>query len=110
MSCNTQKQKDVTPKIYYRYTQITVIPDSNMVRMSEWITKTVEAASKNMTGGDYEDPEDVIEQVEETAERLFSVKVDALEFLKDGYWKTLTQERMTKEELHIMDSLKYYER
>ena len=61
--------------------------------------------------GDYEDPEDVIEQAEETAENLFSVKVDALQILtSSGYYKNIPQERMTKEELQILDSLKYHQR
>jgi len=51
VSCNLKRSKVEKPKISYEYTQITVIPDSNKVKMREWITKTVEAASKNMTGG-----------------------------------------------------------
>lgn len=110
VSCGKNESQPKKPKIDYQYTQMSVVPDSNVVKMREWILKTVEATNRSMTGGDYEDPEDVIEQAEETAKRIFSVKVDALEFLKDGYYHNLPQERMTKEELHIMDSLKFHQR
>jgi len=50
----------------------TFVPDSLRSAMVDWIKETVRAASYHMTGGDYEDPEDVIEQAEETANRLFS--------------------------------------
>lgn len=111
ISCGIgENKKSTKPEIVYNYTQITTIPDSNLVKMRDWIIKTVEATNKNMTGGDYEDPEDVIEQVEETANRLFSVKEDALQILSNGYWSTIPKNRMTKEELHILDSLKYYQR
>lgn len=111
ISCGIgENKKTKVKKIVYSYTQITFVPDSNIVEMRAWITKTVEATNKNMTGGDYEDPEDVIEQAEETAERLFSIKEDALQILSNGYWSTIPKNRMTKEELHILDSLKYYQR
>lgn len=111
ISCGfNENKKSTKPEIVYSYTQITTIPDSNLVKMRDWIIKTVEATNKNMTGGDYEDPEDVIEQVEETANRLFSVKEDALQILSNNYWKIITKDRMSKRELEILDSLKYNER
>ena len=99
-------------KTEYSYAQFDIVPDSNKVKMAEWITKTVAATNCQMTGGDYEDPEDVVEQVEETANNLFSVKEDGL-FYKtksNDYWQKLTKDRMTKKELRILDSLKYNER
>lgn len=50
----------------------TSVPDSLRFAMAEWVKETVRAASNQMTGGDYEDPEDVIVQAEKTANRLFS--------------------------------------
>lgn len=40
-------------------------------KIARFITETTRAASQHMTGGDYEDPEDVIEQAQESAERLY---------------------------------------
>ena len=54
------------------------VPDSLKVKRQEWITKTVSAASLHMTGGDYEDPEDLIEEVTEQSVSLFSVEEEGI--------------------------------
>ena len=62
-------------QLNYEYSHI---PDSLRPQMAQFIKETVSAASLHMTGGDYEDPEDVIEQAEETAEHLYARTTIAL--------------------------------
>jgi len=92
----------------YEYTKSAYVPDSNKVKMAVWITETVKASNNHMTGGDYEDPEDVIEQCEETAQRLFSIETEGLTKYTSpqsfGIW--YSKEQLTKRELQILDSLK----
>lgn len=62
------------PKQESRYKLISrkIVPDSLKDDMAKWITSTVSASNSHMTGGDYEDPEDVVEEVTDRAETLFS--------------------------------------
>ncbi len=92
----------------YRYAVGDIIPDSNKVKMAEWITKTVSATNLQMTGGDYEDPEDVIEQAEETAERLFTMRVDGLEVRNSNqeYFRFVPKQNLTPSQLKIYEQLK----
>lgn len=73
-SCSTE----TTPPIEYRYTYQLEVPDSNLTKMTTWITTTVSAASQHMTGGDYEDPEDLVEETTRQAQQIFAVKVEGL--------------------------------
>lgn len=111
VSCGDRKPEP-KPKMEYWYTTRIVLPDSNKVKMAEWITKTVAATNSHMTGGDYEEPEDVIEECADQAEDLFSVKEELLRYRKstNDYWHDLTKDRMTKRELQILDSLKFNQR
>jgi len=54
------------------------IPDSLLAKRDLWITETIKAASNRMTGGDYEDPEDLIEEVGELADKNFQRKSEGL--------------------------------
>ena len=83
ISCETQPQVDEYPKYMY-YTR-SVVPDTMKPKMAQWITETIRASNQQMTGGGYEDPEDVIEATGELAERLFSVEVEGLNSLASGY-------------------------
>ena len=48
-----------------------VVPDSLQPKYREWVKETVRAASQHMTGGDYEDVDETIEQAEISGKRLF---------------------------------------
>lgn len=106
-SCEEPKREVVKyPK--YRYGTDTYIPDSLKIKYADWVTKTVAAASNHMAGGDYEDPEDVIEQAEVTGERIFEVKTEGLyRVINEGSWEEfIPKERLTQEELKILEKLK----
>ncbi len=93
----------------YQYVKGDYLSDSAKIEMTYWITETMKASSNQMTGGDYEDPEDVIEQLEETGRRLFTKRVDGLrKWNSEGrYWDDFVPVyELTKRELFILDSLK----
>ncbi|MFZ3016003.1 MAG: hypothetical protein WA101_03370 [Minisyncoccia bacterium] len=48
------------------------VSDSLQSERAKWIKESLSAASYNMTGGDYEDPDDLVRQLEETSARLFT--------------------------------------
>lgn len=62
----------------YRISTITTVPDSLKEKYRSWVIECVRAASQNMTGGDYEDVDETIEQAEATALKLFGVEEPAL--------------------------------
>ena len=86
-----------------------VIPDSVKPQMAEWITKTIGAASSHMTGGDYEDPEDLVEEVYERAVQLFAVdkKISGLTFIRNdqNYWDREQIEDLTPALRRVYDCL-----
>jgi hypothetical protein len=86
-----------------------VVPDSVKPQMAEWITKTIEAASSHMTGGDYEDPEDLVEEVYERAVQLFTVdkKISGLTFIRNDqkYWDRERIEDLTPALRRVYDCL-----
>ena len=92
----------------YVYTYGDVLPDSSRKDMAKWITETVKSASQQMTGGDYEDPEDLIEQCEETGLRLFQVRVEGLNIRKksNGYFEFVPKYELTQKQLLIFNDLK----
>ena len=67
------------------------VPDSLLPAMGEWITKTVAAATCQMTTSDYEDPEDLVEQVETTAKNVFARKTKALKIMTGPANETLPE-------------------
>lgn len=76
--------------------------------ISDKLRDIVEAGSKHMTGGDYEDPEDLVYATKNTLEDLYSRRVDGL-YVRHGdamsaeftpYFQLLPEERP------IYDSLK----
>lgn len=107
ISCEEHpKVKEKYP--HYTYGTDTYIPDSMKIQYANWVKETVAAASNHMTGGDYEDPEDVIEQAEESGKRIFESKAEGLyRVLSEGQWREfIPKERLTKEELVILEKLK----
>jgi hypothetical protein len=62
----------------YRIAFETIIPDSLKSKQLIFIKETVSASNFHMSGGDYEDPEDVIEQAEITFNRIYGVPVKGL--------------------------------
>lgn len=73
-ACNSENRiVDKRDTIYgYEYHNEEIFTDSILKAKQDWITKTVSAASLQMTAGDYEDPEDLIEEVKEQADDLFN--------------------------------------
>lgn len=99
------------PKVVYpqyTYGKEKRIPDSLRMKYAEWVKQTVAAASSHMTAGDYEDPEDVISQAEETGERIFEVEAEGLYIIaREGEWRRfIPKEDLTPEELKILEKLK----
>ena len=96
---------------YPRYTLKTQthIPDSLKPQYRTWITETVRAASQHMTGGDYEDADETIQQAEITAKRLFGVDVVGLRLeLDEDWWHdiNLLPNQLTPKGTRILDSLR----
>lgn len=58
----------------YFITTSTSVPDSLKERQQQWIVDIVAAASNQMTGGDYEDVDDTIDEAVEQSEKLFGRK------------------------------------
>lgn len=92
----------------YTLTSISFIPDSLKKEYREWIKETVRASSQHMTGGDYEDVDETIIQVERTANRLFEIKIVGLKKeIDEHYYNNLEIKPcdFTEEEKQIFDSL-----
>ena len=92
----------------YSLDTIEYVPDSLKKEQREWITETIRAASQNMTGGDYEDVDETIQQVEITSNRLFEVSALGLrKQINDNYWDDLyiMPVEFNKSEKQIFDSL-----
>jgi hypothetical protein len=107
-SCGPAKDeygRPVYPK--YEVGTYTFVPDSLRDKQREWITKTVAAASNHMTGGDYEDPEDLIDEVMEESFTVFNVDVATLSVKEcsDCIWRNLDPRLLTKQQQSLFDSL-----
>lgn len=55
-----------------------VVPDSLKDKRAEFVIEATRAASYHMTGGDYEDPEDVLNGANNIFEKIYSVEVRGL--------------------------------
>lgn len=103
-SCDTSPI-DKSPK--YELTYVNIVPDSLKDKQRKWITETVSATNLHMTGGDYEDPEDVIEEASDQSKNLFSVSVPTLykkEYGSDIYYRMMPIE-LTQKEKEILSKL-----
>jgi hypothetical protein len=108
VSCGTSKDENGRP-LYPKYEvgSYRLVPDSLRHKQREWITKTVAAASNHMTGGDYEDPEDLVDEVTEESYTVFSVDVATLSVktCSDCYWDNLDPRLLTTSQKATLDSL-----
>jgi len=94
-------------EINVRYEQ--VVPDSMKAQMAKWITETVAAGTSNLSTSDYEDPEDLVEEVSDQAEKIFAVntKFVYLSFIpKDGQmYNSVLCEDLTPSQKRVFDFL-----
>jgi hypothetical protein len=83
------------------------VPDSLKIVHREWIKETVRAASQNMSGGDYEDADETIEQAKITADELFAKRVIVLkkELNRRGACLYLFPNELSEKEKQIFDNL-----
>ncbi len=100
------QSREVYPK--YSYSIEKEVPDSLKDDMARWITATVSAASLHLSAGDYEDPEDLVEETTDAAERIFTRNIEGLSILKDkdSYWKFIPYERLTEKQKEIFEDTK----
>lgn len=75
----------VEDKIYpdYKYSTRLGVPDSLKEKQAEWIKETLRAADQHLGAGDYEDPEDVVEEIAKTSEKIFGRQLEGLEITRD---------------------------
>lgn len=66
-SCSMKKEYSLMESPYE-----VSIPEENREKYQQFIINTVSAASYHMSGGDYEDPEDVIESAERIAKKCMA--------------------------------------
>lgn len=86
------------------------VPDSSRQKMADWITATVAAASSNMSGGDYESPDDLVEEVCDQARSLFAVAQRRpaldIQIKEKGQFRSVYVEDLTPAEKAVYDYLK----
>lgn len=108
-SCDRPIPKVQKPTITYELGSASFVPDSLKDDQRKFVIETVRAASQHMTGGDYEDVDDTIEQAQETSEELFEVTVPTLyKVINDHGEKTyvhILPEQLNEREKRILDSL-----
>lgn len=85
-----------------------IVPDSLKDKQAEFVVDVVKAASYHMTGGDYEDPEDVIEQANETFVKIYAIETVGLWIVPchGCYGLFVPKDKLSKDELKIYNSLK----
>lgn len=95
-------------EVTYSLTTIRFVPDSLKEKQRQWVTETIKAASQHMTGGDYEDVDDTIDQARITSEDLFEVQVVGLlkDFNNVNYQnRMILPKDMNPYERKVLDSL-----
>ena len=101
--------KHKEPTVEYSLGAINSVPDSLKSKQRLWVTETIKAASQNMTGGDYEDVDDPIDQAWITSERLFQVETLGLIKKVEDEGRTSFREilpkNMTNHEKKVMINL-----
>lgn len=90
-----------------RYTlmESSVLPDSNKQKYADFIQATVSAASSHMSGGDYEDPEDLVREATRTAYQLYSVPAWELGICNPSCNRYRIGHTMTEDLVRLEDSL-----
>lgn len=92
----------------YQLSTDSYVPDSNKAKMADFITKTVSAASYHLAAGDYEDPEDVIEEATITARSIYSVEEPSILIIQaNNQVNEVRMSQFTPKLQQIYDSLKY---
>ena len=104
ISCGTPQHQGPT---YYYSTELK-IPDSLKEKHAQYIKELVSASNFHMTGGDYEDPEDVIAKAESVADRVYGVEVEGLDMVVPNSYtrKFIPADQLTPELKNMLDSLK----
>lgn len=101
--------KHKEPMVEYSLGTINSVPDSLKSKQRLWVTETIKAASQNMTGGDYEDVDDTIDQAWVTSERLFQVEtLGLIKKVEDEGRTSFTEilpKNMTKYEKKVLSNL-----
>ena len=94
----------------YRYAHGDQVPDSLRDDMAKFITETMRACDQHLTTSDYEDVDDVVSEVRETAFKIYTVTVDGLEWNNpndDHNWYSfIPYNQLTDKQKIIFDSLK----
>lgn len=80
IGCDRPRSKVVYP--IYEYSTQMGVPDSLKQQQAEWIKETIRAADQHLGAGDYEDPEDVVEEISETSEILFGRQLEGLKITR----------------------------
>ena len=86
------------------------VPDTLKTQQRIWVIEIIRAASQHMTGGDYEDVDETIEQAKLTSDKLFQVSVIGLrKEIDDNYWNDLLLKpnELNDYEKKLLDSLIY---
>lgn len=89
----------------YELRAYSVVPDSLREKQREFIINTVRASSEHMTGGDYEDVDETIEQAEATSVNLFSENKFGLIIDFKGKISYVHPSELTPNQKQIVDSL-----
>jgi hypothetical protein len=99
------------PESNYRYAHGEIVPDSLRDDMAKFVTETMRASDQHLTTSDYEDVDDVVEQVTHTAREIYSTSVEGLEYDdpndNSGVWyRFIPYSQLTDKQKIIFDSLK----
>lgn len=92
----------------YSLDKIEFIPDSIRQDQRVWVIEMVRAASENMSGGDYEDVDETIEQAEYTSRIMFESSVIGIRKQIDkNYWNDvyIRPDEFNEKEKAIFDKL-----
>lgn len=111
ISCNDEPKQE---PLSYRYAYQEIIPDSLRDDMAKFITETMRAADQHLTTSDYEDVDDVVEEIRYTAKDIYSIPVEGLEWnnpnnMDASYWKFIPHNQLTTAQKQIFDSLKIHQ-
>lgn len=108
IGCNNEPKKSSAS--CYRYAHGDVVPDSLRDNMAKFITETMRACDQHLTTSDYEDVDDVVSEVTRTAEKIYTVPTEGLEYNdpNDGleWWIFIPYNHLSVKQKKIFDSLK----
>jgi hypothetical protein len=106
-SCSTpQERKLMHYHDNYSYYIKDIVPDSNKEKLKLFILDGIKNTNFHMSGGDYEDPEDVAESLENIGTRLYSVQKEGLLIKTEIYNDFKEKSSLDSNELLIFNILK----